>query len=155
MLCSRQSVCVAFMFLAVWAVTGVSPVHAQAQFTPGVQAGASLDPDQFFIGGHLETQPLVDRVRFRPNVDIGFGNDVTLFAINLDLTYGFTANRPWDFYAGAGPAINIFNFDGGTETEAGFNILVGAKQRNGMFFEMKIGMMDSPDLKFGVGYTFR
>ncbi len=155
MLCSRQSVCVAFMFLTLWAVPGVTPVHAQAQFTPGVQAGASLDPDQFFIGGHLETQPLVDRVRFRPNVDIGFGNDVTLVAINLDLTYAFTANRPWDFYAGAGPAINFFNFDGGSATEAGFNILVGAKQRNGMFFEMKIGMMDSPDLKFGVGYTFR
>ena len=133
-----------------------APNVALAQVQPGVQGGVSIDPDQAFIGGHVETQPLVDRVRFRPGLDIGFGNDITLFAINLDFTYSFTSNRPWNLYAGGGPAINIIDFDGGgTETEAGFNFLIGAKHRDGLFFEMKIGAMDSPDLKFGVGYTFR
>ena len=149
----RQSllVCVACVSLA--GVISVNP--AQAQVAPGVQAGVSLDPDQFFFGGHVETSPLVDRVRFRPNVDIGLGDDVTLVAVNLDFTYAFTANRPWNLYAGAGPAINWFDFDNGSEAEAGFNFLVGAKSRTGLFFEMKIGVMDSPDLKFAVGYTFR
>jgi len=149
--CSR-SVPVCLMFLTLWAV-GASP--AQAQMSPGVQAGVSIDPDQFFFGGHLETSPLVDRVRFRPGVDVGIGDNLTLVAVNLDFTYAFTANRPWNLYAGAGPAINWYNFDGGSDTEAGFNFLVGANYRNGMFLEMKIGVMDSPDLKFGVGYTFR
>lgn len=149
--CSRP-VPVWLMFLSLCAV-GASP--AQAQMTPGVQAGVSLDPDQFFFGGHVETAPLVDRVRFRPGVDVGIGDNLTLIAINLDFTYAFTANRPWNLYAGGGPAINWYNFDGGSDTEAGFNFLVGANYRNGMFLEMKIGVMDSPDLKFGVGYAFR
>jgi hypothetical protein len=29
------------------------------------------------------------------------------------------------------------------------------EHRDGLFFEAKIGAIDSPDLKFGVGYTFR
>ena len=150
--CIRSlSMCV--MFLTLWAALGASP--AQAQVSPGVQAGVSINPDQFFFGGHVETSPLVDRVRFRPGVDIGIGEDLTLVAVNLDFTYFFTANRPWNPYAGGGPAINVFNFDGGTDAEAGFNFLIGAKSRTGLFVEMKLGVMDSPDVKFGVGYTFR
>ena len=76
-------------------------------------------------------------------------------AINLEFTYAFTETRPWNIYAGGGPAINWYNFEDDSEAEAGFNFLVGAKSRTGLFFEMKIGVMDSPDLKFGVGYTFR
>lgn len=145
-------VCVACLGLA----GAIAPDRAEAQeIAPGVQAGVSVDPDQFYFGGHIETSPLVERVRFRPNVDIGIGEDLTLVAFNFDFTYAFTSNRPWNLYAGGGPAINWFDFDSGSETEAGFNFLVGAKARNGLFFEMKIGVMDSPNLKFGVGYTFR
>ena len=28
-------------------------------------------------------------------------------------------------------------------------------QASGLFFEFKVGAMDSPDFKFGVGWTFR
>lgn len=148
------------MSLWVWVVclglAGAIPNRVEAQsVAPGFQAGVSIDPDQFYFGGHFETSPLVDRVRFRPNVEIGVGDDVTLIAGNFEFIYSFTENRPWNLYAGAGPAINWFDFDAGSETEAGFNFLVGAKHQNGMFFEMKVGAMDSPDLKFGVGYTFR
>ena len=145
-----------WVFLACLGLFTVAVVPAQAQqVRAGVQGGASVDPDQGFIGGHVETSPLVDRVRFRPGVDIGFGDDVTLVGINLDFTYAFTANRPWNIYAGGGPAINWYNYENDSEAEAGFNFLVGAKSRDGLFFEIKIGVMDSPDLKFGVGYTFR
>ncbi len=128
---------------------------AMAQPRGGVQGGLSLDPDQIFFGGHVETAPLVDRLRFRPNVDIGLGDDITLIAFNFDFTYAFTAGRPWNLYAGAGPAVNWIDFDSGSNMEGGFNILIGARNRDGMFFEMKVGAVDSPDLKFGVGYTFR
>ena len=143
-------------FLACFSLFAASATPARAQqVRAGVQGGVSVDPDQGFIGGHVETSPLVDRVRFRPGVDIGFGDDVTLVGINLEFTYAFTANRPWHIYAGGGPAINWFNYDNDSEAEAGFNFLVGAKNRDGLFFEMKIGAMDSPDLRFVVGYTFR
>ncbi len=145
-----------WVFLAYLGLFTVATTPAQAQqVRAGVQGGVSLDPDQGFIGGHVETSPLVDRVRFRPGLDIGFGDDLTLVAINLDFTYAFTESRPWNIYAGGGPAINWYNYDNDSEAEAGFNFLVGAKSRQGLFFELKIGVMDSPDLKFGVGYTFR
>ena len=39
--------------------------------------------------------------------------------------------------------------------EPGFNLIVGAEAASGLFFEVKIGAIDSPDLKFGVGWSFR
>jgi hypothetical protein len=127
----------------------------------GIRGGISVDPDQFYFGGHLETAPLVDSLYFRPNVEVGFGDDLTLIAANMEFVYKFTRNRSLNLYAGAGPALNIFMFDddgasdNDADTEAGFNILVGAETPRGLFFEFKIGAMDSPDLKFGVGYTWR
>ena len=137
--------------------TGVmAPTLVQAQsIAPGVQGGVSLDPDQFYFGGHVETSPLIDRLRFRPSVDIGIG-DGTSVAGNFEFTYTFPSGQPWSLYVGGGPAINWYNPDnGGSDAEAGFNFLGGAKHRNGLFFEMKIGVEGSPELKFGVGYTFR
>jgi len=123
----------------------------------GIRGGISVKPDQFYFGGHLETAPLVDRLYFRPNVEVGFGDDLTLIAANMEFVYKFTRRRPMNLYVGAGPALNIFMFKGrnGSDTEAGFNFLVGMESSRGLFFEFKIGAMDSPDLKFGVGYTWR
>jgi len=128
---------------------------AEAQVTPGIRAGISVDPDQFYVGGHVETGALVDRLHFRPNVEVGFGDNVTVLALNFEFVYRFQSRRPWHIYAGAGPAVNLLNFDGGGDnTEAGFNILFGAEHRQGLFFELKVGASHSPDLKFGVGYAF-
>jgi hypothetical protein len=128
------------------------PAHAQV--TPGLRAGVSVDPDQFYVGGHVETGALVDRLHFRPNIEVGFGDNVTLIALNFEFVYRFQSRRPWHLYAGAGPAVNLYNFDGGDNTEAGFNILIGTENRRGLFFELKVGASQSPDLKFGVGYAF-
>jgi hypothetical protein len=139
-------------------VTGaVAPTPAAAQMNPGVQAGMLLDPDQFFFGGHIETAPLIDRLRFRPGVDIGLGDDTTLVAGNFDFTYTFPNGRSgWNLFAGGGPSINWYDYDdGGSNTDGGFNFLVGARQNSGLSFEFRVGMAGSPDLKFGVGYTFR
>jgi hypothetical protein len=125
----------------------------------GIRGGISVDPDQFYVGGHLETKPLVDRLYFRPNIEIGFGDNLTLIGANMEFVYKFSTRKPMNLYVGGGPALNIFMFDNGndndSETEAGFNFLVGAETPRGLFFEFKIGAMDSPDLKFGVGYTWR
>ncbi len=123
---------------------------------PGVRGGLSIDPDQFYFGGHYETPALVDRLHFRPNLEVGIGDDVVTTAINFEFVYKFPSRSPWRLYAGGGPAVNFYSFDNdNSETEGGFNFLIGAEQRNGLFFELKVGVIDSPDLKFGVGYTFR
>jgi hypothetical protein len=128
------------------------PVSAQ---DPGVRVGASSDPDQFYFGGHLETEPLLERLRFRPNVEIGIGDDLTVVAFNFEFVYAFPSTRPWNLYAGAGPALNLVDSDRDTDAHGGFNIFVGAAHRGGLFAELKVGAIDSPDLKVGIGYVFR
>lgn len=148
--------CLAFLF--VWALAA----SAFAQGGAGIRAGASIDPDQFYFGGHLEAGPLVERLWFRPNVEIGIGNDRTLVAVNGEFTYWFPLRNPeWNLYVGAGPAINVIRFDqdrlgrNDTEVEGGFNILLGLAHDRGLFTELKVGALHSPEVKFGIGYTFR
>lgn len=123
----------------------------------GMRAGANTDPDQFYFGGHYETGPVVERVWFRPNAEVGIGNDVTLFAMNFDLVYRMPLRRrtAWEPYFGGGPAINLVSVYDNTEAQGGFNVLAGLAHRGGLFTEIKIGFMDSPSFKIGVGYSFR
>ena len=142
--------------LSALLVMSVVPAAAQG---PGVRGGISVDPDQGYIGVHYETGALVDRLHFKPNAEIGFGDDLVFTAINMEFVYKFPTRSRWGIYAGGGPAINIVNFDddvgGGSDTDAGLNLLIGVEHRGGLFFEVKAGVVDSPDVKFGVGYTFR
>jgi hypothetical protein len=138
--------------LAVLAWAGV----AEAQ-GPGVRGGVSIDPDQGYFGVHYETGALVDRLHFRPNVEAGLGDDLTTIALNFEFAYKFPTRSRWQLYAGGGPAINFYDREGddNSSTDAGFNFLFGVENRSGLFFEFKVGVVDSPEVKFGVGYTFR
>ena len=90
-----------------------------------------------------------------PNVEVGVGDNLTLVAVNFEFIYPFASRQPWHVYAGGGPALNWFRSNGVSDSGAGLNLLLRLEHRNGVFFEAKIGTFDSPDLKFGVGYTFR
>lgn len=142
------------MFVALWA----SPAEAQSF---GVRAGASAEPDQFYFGVHADTPPIVERLSFRPNVELGVGDDTTLLAVNLELVYRIRLERSseWRVLVGAGPAANFYSYDGNRarrddELGGGLNVLLGIEHRHGFFGEVKVGLIDSPTLKFGVGFTF-
>lgn len=147
-------------FLLALGVVALLPGTAAAQ-GPGVRGGVSIDPDQFYFGAHYETDALVDRIHFRPNVEAGLGDDLRTVALNFEFAYKFPRRNGWGLYAGGGPGVNFYSFDRGagndreTNSEAGLNFLVGVESRDGLFFEFKIGAMDSPEFKFGVGWTFR
>lgn len=137
----------------VWA----APAQAQ---TFGVRAGASADPDQFYFGVHADTPPIADRISFRPNLEVGIGNDVTLVAANLEFVFRQALqSSQWDLLVGAGPAANFYSFSGGrgrndSDLGGGLNLLVGIEHRDGFFGEVKVGIIDSPSVKFGVGFSF-
>ena len=156
----QRHVLVGVVVATFLAAIALMPSPAAAQ-DPGVRVGASSDPDQFYFGGHLETGPLIDRLHFRPNVEIGFGDDLTLIGANMEFVYKFPRRSGWGIYAGGGPALNVFIVDDDiddnddSDTEAGLNLLVGVENASGLFFEFKFGVVDSPDFKFGVGWTFR
>src|SRR2546428_13234860 len=128
----------------------------------GVRVGASVNPDQFYAGVHFETGELAERLRFRPNVEVGVGSDVKLVALNFEFTYRLPPTAPrlpralsmWHLYVGGGPALNIFRFPNDTRSEGGFNGLIGLAHQNGLFAEAKVGALKSPRFNFAVGYTF-
>jgi hypothetical protein len=135
---------------------------AFAQGGAGLRAGASVDPDQFYFGGHAELGPVVERLWFRPNLEVGVGDDTTVFAFNGEFAYWFPPfNNEWGVYVGGGPALNIVRFDRGpsgddeTDAQGGFNFLLGLAHTEGFFGELKLGVIDSPEFKIGVGYTWR
>lgn len=142
--------------LAVVCVMWSSAAYAQAHV--GVRAGVSGDPSQFVFGGHVETKPLIPHLTFRPNVEVGVGDQSTLLAINLEFVYSIDLNRkPWRVYLGAGPAaiVQWFHDNGGSDGGGGFNFLIGIQHTQGLFAEFKVGAIDSPSVKFMVGYAFR
>ncbi len=155
-----------FRLLAVPAVAlallAATPSAALAQMGAGfgVRAGVSANPDQFCFGAHYDTGPLFDRLSFRPNVEVGLGDGVTTVAANFEFAYWIPIRtKPWGMYAGGGPALNVFRYDqehgNGTDAEPGFNLLIGLAHRQGFFAEAKLGLIDSPEAKFTVGYTWR
>ncbi len=131
-------------------------VAASASAQPGVRGGVSIDPDQGYFGVHYETSALIDRLHFRPNVEVGLGDDVTHVGLNMEFVYKFPRRRrDWGLYAGGGPAVNFFTANSDTNTEGGLNLMLGVEQTRGLMFEVKVGAFGSPDVKFGVGWTFR
>jgi hypothetical protein len=137
-------------------VGGPFALPAAAQ-TYGAQVGISRDPEQFYLGAHAETPPLVNRVNFRPNIEVGLGDDRTHTSLNFEFIYRFLGDYSWKLFGGGGPALNIIRISdsGGSATEGGFNFVVGVAHDGGLFVEVKAGAMDSPGFKLGVGYTFR
>jgi hypothetical protein len=142
------------LFLLAGLALVATPAYAQAGY--GVRAGVSGDPDQFFFGGHLETRPIVRNLTFRPNVEIGVGDNVTLVALNIEFAYRLPVDsRNWRIYAGGGPAANVYDTDGDSGVEPGFNLMIGGQHSRGLILELKLGLIDSPDVKFMVGWAFR
>ena len=146
------------LLAAAWMVSAGAVTSTSAQDGPGLRAGLSADPDQFFFGGHYVTRPIWDQMRFQPNVEAGFGDDLTVVAFNVEFAYWMPIGADWHAYVGGGPAMNLFSGNGKDHDEdvgAGLTILAGFRRRGGLFFEVKVGAFDSPDFKLAVGYTFR
>jgi hypothetical protein len=136
----------------------LSPSEAHAQRGVGVRTGISARPNQFFIGAHADVAPVLESVWFRPNAEAGFGDNTTTIAFNFEFVYWIPMQRRWNVYVGGGPAavITTFSRPGGRDSNAGpgFNLLLGLGQRRGFMGEIKVGALDSPDVKFTVGWTF-
>ncbi len=147
------------MACGVGVLACATPARAQQ---PGIRAGVSGDPSQFVVGVHVDTKPVIEHVTFRPNVEIGVGHARTVVAVNLEFAYWIPLrDRPWRVYIGAGPAavITTVHRGGGAGGQSsfggGFNALIGIEHTRGLFTELKVGALDSPGVKFTVGYTFR
>ncbi len=133
----------------------VVSTHARAQGI-GFESGATVDPEQFFVGTHLETKDFYQGLRFRPGIDGSWGDGFSLATINLEFIYRTPLGRSsWSMYQGGGPSIVLQRVDTNRDVRAGSFFTFGFAHRNGFFTEFKYGGGAYPTLKFGAGFTIR
>lgn len=129
----------------------------------GPRMGATLGPDQFHFGAHVDLGYFADHLRFQPNAELGLSDDLTLFNMNGDLAYRFSTDwGKWSPYLGGGLGLYVSGDDRGlrhhSSSELGVSALGGIEKSlaNGdrFFIETKLGLVDAPDFKIGVGWTF-
>ena len=141
-----------------WMVPGVLcfGVGLAAAQAIGFQGGATIDPEQVYVGTHLEAPLGSDNFLIRPGIDGGFGDDLMLATISVDFLYRFDlGGTDWALYQGTGPAVAILRVDEENDVTGGLSYVVGFAHESGFFTEFKGGGSGLASLKFGAGFTLR
>jgi len=125
----------------------------------GVRAGLADTPDQFLIGAQVDLGYFHPHIRFRPDVELGFGDDVTTVVFTAPAHYLFRVDTSFQPYAGAGVAVGFFDRDnGGNDFEIGLKATGGLewtlKGGDNLFVELEIGIGDVHDAEIVVGWVF-
>ena len=152
--------------------------EAVRRFRIGVTGGAGLDPELIVVGAHGSFGPLFRRgIEFRPGVELGIGELTSMLGIDLNVLYTFpgaTAQTRWRPYIGGGPNFALShrsfetedtdNVDGAedrnrfdfsdTDFEGGFNLIAGARTRQGLFFELKATAWGVTNVRLLAGFNF-
>jgi hypothetical protein len=158
-----KHLCFAGLLAALLAPGAAHAAETATGFGPRV--GLSIDPDQIVLGGQLAIGEVAPDITFNPSLEFGFGDDVTVIALNLDGQYHFRVqSSPWRPYVGFGIGINFIEVDlpepfrDVSDTEVGGNLIVGAgvptRSNNRFFTEVRFGLGDIPDLKIMAGWLF-
>jgi hypothetical protein len=169
----HRSAARAFAFSALFILVLLAAPSANAQededigfFGYGVRMGASINPDQFTVGGYVKLGKLTQMFHLRPSVDLGFGGDVFTLIGNADAQIDFVDVRGlYKPFVGGGLGIMYYDVQGDqpsfaddTDTEIGLNIYGGVERafssyRRG-YAEVRVGIDDLPDFKVTLGFGF-
>jgi hypothetical protein len=153
-------------FLVVLLGALSSPADAQTISTQsarsqiGFTGGASIDPEQGFVGVFWRSPEIGGRIHLRPGIEGGFGSDLRLATINIDFIARFPLGTSgWDFVQGGGPTIVIARFDAfgqyETDLSAGGSYIIGFAHDSGFLGEFRIGGGGNvPSLKIAAGFAF-
>ena len=152
-----------FALLCTVAVTAHAASSVVTAFGPRV--GVSIDPDQLVVGGQLSLQEFAPDWSFDPNLELGFGDNQTVIAFNLDAFYHLRmSGSDWRPYLGGGLSVNFISWDAPfgerdhSDTEIGLNLVAGfaipAGSGDHWFTELRFGVGDIPTLKIMGGFNF-
>ncbi len=124
----------------------------------GPRLGFASDPDQAIGGVHFDMGEIAPNFRWEPNLEIGFGDEVTSFSANVLFAYYFPNKSSVTPYAGGQLAAVFFDPDkGDSNTEIGADAVGGIETTFGstrMFFELQLGFGDIHDAKIIAGWKF-
>lgn len=155
----RHGVLAALALICLSSVTHAQTISVQStQSQVGFQGGASIDPEQMFVGVFWQSPPLASRFHLRPGIDGGFSDNLRIATINIDFIVRFPlGGSGWTLIQGGGPVIaitKIEDFDD-SETSAGGSYIFGFGHDSGFFGEFRIGGGNVPVLKMGAGWAIR
>ena len=148
------------------AATGTTLVSSAA-FAQGVgfQGGMTINPEQVYVGTHVELPLGSDQLVLRPAIDGGFGSGLRVAAIGAELQYRIElGNSGWRLSQGFGPGVYVARFASGfadeeaTEVSGAWTYAFGIVHEGGFFTEFKGGGSRSfaiPMLRIGAGFTIR
>jgi hypothetical protein len=77
------------MLLNITAVGNRRPVGVHGI---GPRLGLTVNPDQFHVGVHLDLGDVTNNLMMQPNLEIGFGDNVTTIAPSFELDYRFRSD---------------------------------------------------------------
>ena len=139
------------LFLAALCCLCATNAHARGLF--GLQAGASISPDQFVAGLHMGFG--AGAITVVPSADVGFGDQALTLAVNGDAHYAINPESKLNPYVGAGVTWYHIDPDGdvGSSSEWGGTLIGGIHATRKLFVEGKLGLGDVPDFKLMVGFT--
>jgi len=128
----------------------------------GPRLGVTVNPDQFHFGGHIDFGDLAENLMILPNLEIGIGDNLTTVAPSFELDYRFRSDwGAWTPYLGGGIGPVFYSAKhGGSSSELGLYLQFGigrgssGSQSGHFFIEGKLGLVDAPDFKATVGWTF-
>ena len=160
---SRTIPVLAILMLAVGAAPALAQGTAKVGWQGwGVRVGASANPDQIYGGVHFNLGEFAPNVRFRPTIEMGFGDHHTLAQGLAEVHYVFSKVQVWKPYVGGGIGLTWDRDTDEDESDTAFSLAaVGGvetklKSGNGFLMEVKLGLGDNdPDFKFGVGWSFK
>lgn len=136
----------------------------------GPRVGLTFNPDQVHFGGHIDFGDVAENLMMMPNIEIGIGDNLTTISPSFELDYRFRSDwGAWTPYLGGGIGPVFYSYkddywhDNGHDnhaTDLGLYMQFGigrgsAGSQSGHFFiEGKLGLVDAPDFKATVGWTF-
>jgi hypothetical protein len=129
----------------------------------GPRVGYTINPDQVHVGAHIDFGDIAGNLMMLPNLEVGFGDDLTTIAPSFELDYRFRSDwGAWTPYLGGGmgPVFYSAKHGGGSSSKLGIYLQFGigrgsSGSESGHFFlEGKLGLADAPDGKVTVGWTF-
>ncbi|HEY9423125.1 MAG TPA: hypothetical protein VIW92_17055 [Thermoanaerobaculia bacterium] len=150
------------------ALLALLPLPAAAQDIAfrgwGLRAGIADDPDQVVLGAQFNFGEFIPRLRFQPNVEVGFGDDANILSLALPVHYRYAASRSLTLYGGGGLALGLVDVDddrSGDDDGSEFDIspmLAGGLEwpmgRNRLSLELNVAGGDFPAAKLVVGWMF-
>jgi hypothetical protein len=150
------------VIILLFGLTASAGTRSAGFYGVGPRVGFTVNPDQIHFGGHIDFGEIATNLMMVPNLEVGFGDNLTTIAPSFELDYRFRSDwGVWTPYLGgsAGPIFYSAKH-GGSDTKFGFYIEGGimkglSGENSGYFFiEAKLGLGDAPDAKFTAGWTF-